>query len=47
MRTLIKAFVILTLAEIAGNIIIDVADSISKAASDYAKYKYGNKKQTA
>ena len=44
---IIKAFVIITLAEIAANVIMSVADSIAKAIGDYAKYKYDKKKQTA
>lgn len=44
---IIKAFVIITLAEIAANVIIGVVDSMAKAVSDYAKYKYDKKKQTA
>ena len=44
---IIKAFVIITLAEIAANVIMSVADNMANAISDYAKYKYGNKKQTA
>ena len=44
---LIKACVIIIVANIAALTIVDVADSISNAVSDYAKYKYGNKKQTA
>ena len=44
---IIKAFVIITLAEIAANVIMSVADNMTKAVSDYAKYKYDKKKQTA
>ena len=44
---IIKAFVIITLAEIAANVIMSVADSMAKVISDYAKYKYDKKKQTA